>query len=97
MTVHATQALGHENCKSLDSKGQTIFKQAFANASENVVSAHQIYVNRPEQRKFVTFETDTFEQIDNFFNPLLKRVLGKNNPMITPDATNHLLLWRQKD
>ena len=95
MTVHATQAHGYETCKSRDSEGQSIFKQAFANASEKVVSAHPVQVNRPEQIIFVTFETDTFEQIDNFFNPLLKMDLGKNNPMITRDVANHLLLWRQ--
>ena len=61
------------------------------------MSAHPVYVNRPEQVIFVTFEADTFEQIDNFFNPLLKMVLGKNNPMITRDVANRLLLWRQKD
>ena len=97
MTAHAILTHGYETCKSRDSKGQRIFKQAFANASEKVVSPHPIYVNRPEQIIFVTFEADTFEQIDNLFNPLLKMVLGKNNPMITRDVANHLLLWRQKD
>ena len=97
MTVHATQAHAYKTCKSRDSKGQSIFKQAFANASEKVVSPHPLYVNRPEQIIFVTFEADTFEQIDNLFNPLLKMVHGKNNPMITRDVANHLLLWRQKD
>ena len=61
------------------------------------MSGHPVYVNRPEQVIFVTFETDTFEQIDNLFNLLLNMVLGKNNPMITRDVANHLLLWRQKD
>jgi hypothetical protein len=89
--VHA-----YETCKSRDSKGQSILKQAFANASEKAVSPHPLYVNRPEQIIFVTFEADTFEQIDNLFNPLLKRVLGKNNLMITRDVANHLLLWLQK-
>lgn len=87
----------YETCKFRDFKGQSIFKQAFANASEKVVSPHPLYVNRPEQIIFVTFEGDTFEQIDNLFNPLLKVVLGRNNPMITRDVANHLLLWRQKD
>ena len=97
MTVHATQVHAYETCKSRDSEGHSIFKQAFANALEKVVSLHPLYVNRPKQIIFVTFEADTFEQIDNLFNPLLKMVLGKNNPKITRDVANHLLLWRQKD
>ena len=61
MTVYVTLAHANETYKSRDSEGQSLFRQAFANALEKVVSLHPLYVNRPEQIIFVTFEADTFE------------------------------------
>ena len=61
-----------------------ITKQAFDTASEKVVTVHSVYANRPEHTVFMVLEADTFEQIDDFFDPLLETGTGEVTPVIVP-------------
>ena len=72
MTVHATWYYSYEACKTHDAEGQRLIKKAFASASEKGVTVHSVYSNRPEHTMFMVLEADTFEQIDDFFDPLLE-------------------------
>ena len=84
MTVHATWFYSYEACKTHDAEGQRLIKKAFASASEKGVTVHSVYSNRPEHTMFMVLEADTFEQIDDFFDPLLETGTGEVTPVIVP-------------
>ena len=84
MTVHATWIYSYEACKTHDAEGQKLIKKAFASAAEKGVTVHPVYSNRPEHKNFMVLEADTFEQIDDFFDPLLEMGHADIFPVIIP-------------
>ena len=84
MTVHATWFYSYEACKTHDTEGQRLIKKAFASASEKGVTVHSVYSNRPEHKMFMVLEADTFEQIDDFFDPLLEMGHADISSVIIP-------------
>ena len=48
------------------------------------VTVHSVYSNRPEHTMFMVLEADTFEQIDDFFDPLLEMGHTEITPVIIP-------------
>ncbi len=84
MTVLATWFYIYEACKTHDAEGQRLIKKAFASASEKGVTVHSVYSNRPEHKNFMVLEADTFEQIDDFFDPLLEMGHANISPVIIP-------------
>jgi hypothetical protein len=84
MTVLATWFYIYEACKTHDVEGQRLIKKAFTGASEKGVTVHSVYSNRPEHTMFMVLEADTFEQIDDFFDPLLEMGHANISPVIIP-------------
>ena len=48
------------------------------------MTVHSIYVNRPQHTMFMVLEAKTFEQIDDFFDPLLEMGNGEITPVVIP-------------
>ena len=84
MIVHVTWSHSYETCGAHDAEVVNITKQAFDTASEKGVTVHSIYVNRPEHTMFMILEADTFEQIDDFFDPLIEMGTAEVTPVIVP-------------
>ena len=84
MIVHATWSHSYETCQAHDTESQKIHKKAFETALEKGVTVHSIYVNRPQHTMFMVLEAKTFEQIDNFFDPLLEMCNGEITPVVIP-------------
>ena len=84
MIVHVTWSHSYETCGAHDEEVVKITKQAFDTASEKGVTVHSIYGNRPEHTFFMVLEADTFEQIDDFFDPLLETGTGEVTPVVIP-------------
>jgi len=84
MIVYARWLRRYENCKTHDAEGQMLNKQAFPSASEKGVTVHSVYVNRPEHTMFMVLKTDTLEQVDDFFGPLLEMGHTEISPVIIP-------------
>ena len=84
MIVHVTWSHSYETCSAHDAEAQKINKQAYDTASEKGVTVRSIYVNRPEHTLFMILEADTFEQIDDFFDPLIEMGTAEVTPVIVP-------------
>ena len=84
VTVHTAWFYNYEACKTHDAEGQRLIKKAFASVSEKGVTVHSVYSNRPEHTTFMVLEADTFEQIDDFFDPLLEMDHADIFPAIIP-------------
>ena len=48
------------------------------------MTVHSIFVNRPQHTMFMVLEAKTFEQIDDFFDPLLEMGKGEITPVVIP-------------
>ena len=84
MIVHVTWSHSYETCGAHDDEVVKITKQAFDTASEKGVTVHSVYANRPEHTFFMVLEAEKFEQIDDFFDPLLETGTAEVTPVIIP-------------
>ena len=73
-----------KRAKLMTPKAKIIHKKVFETASEKGVTVHSIYVNRPQHTMFMVLEAKTFEQIDDFFDPLLEMGNGEITPVVIP-------------
>ena len=81
-TLHGHTAT--KRAKLMTPKAKRFIKKAFETASEKGGTVHSTYVNRPQHTMFMVLEAKTFEQIDDFFDPLLEMGNGEITPVVIP-------------
>ena len=58
-------------------------RSAFLSAEEKGIKIHSLVVNRPSHTVFMVAESETFENIDKMFEPILTMTDAKITPVMT--------------
>ena len=72
MLFMITSSHDYSTCQTHDQVKGPLFKETLANLGDHGVKVHKMYSNRLEHTLFIVYEADSFEQLDNAFDPVLE-------------------------
>jgi hypothetical protein len=80
MLFHIQSTHSYKTCGANDPEKKKIMRSAFLSTEENGVKIHFLGVNRKSHTVCMVAESETFEEIDKMFEP----ILTMTDPIITP-------------
>ena len=72
MLFMITSSHDYSTCQTHDPVKGPIFRETLENLGDHGVKVHKMYSNRLEHTLFIVCEADSFEQLDNAFDPILE-------------------------
>ncbi len=82
MLFMITMSHDYSTCQTHDPKRGPLWKNTLANLENHGITVHANYVNRLENTGFVLIEANSFEQIDEAFDPILEMGHFKVTPVV---------------
>ena len=80
MLFHIQSTHSYKTCGANDPEKKKIMRSAFLSAEEKGIKIHSLIVNRPSHTVYMVAESETFENIDKMFEP----ILTMTDAIITP-------------
>ena len=80
MLFHIQSTHSYKTCGANDPEEKKLMRSAFNSAEEKGIKIHSLVMNRPSHTVFMVTESETFEDIDKMFEP----ILTMTDAIITP-------------
>ena len=80
MLFHIQSTHSYQTCGANDPEKKKLMRIAFHSAEEKGINIHSLVMNRPSHTVFMVAESETFEDIDKMFEP----ILTMTDAIITP-------------
>ena len=80
MLFHIQSTHSYQTCGANDPEKKKLMRSAFHSAGEKGIKIHSLVMNRPSHTVFMVAESETFEDINKMFEP----ILTKTDAIITP-------------
>ena len=80
MLFHIQSTHSYQTCGANDPEKKKLKRSAFHSAEEKGIKIHSLVMNRPSHTVFMVAESETFEDIDKMFEP----ILTMTDAIITP-------------
>ena len=71
MLFHIQSTHPYQTCGANDPEKKKLMRSAFHSAKEKGINIHSLVMNRPSHTVFMVAESETFEDIDKMFEPIL--------------------------
>ena len=82
MLFHIQSTHSYKTCSANDPEKKKIMRSAFLNAEEKGIKIHSLVTNRASHTIYMVAESDTFENIDKMFEPILTMAEAKITPVM---------------
>ena len=80
MLFHIQSTHSYQTCGANDPEKKELMRSAFQSTEEKGIKIHSLVMNRPSHTVFMVAESETFEDIDKMFEP----ILTMTDAIITP-------------
>ena len=82
MLFHIQSTHSYNTCGANDPEKKEVMRSAFLSAKEKGIKIHSLVVNRPSHTVYMVAESETFENIDIMFEPILTMTDAKITPLM---------------
>ena len=80
MMFHIQATHSYQTCGANDPDKKKLMRSTFLNAEEKGIKIHSLVTNRPSHTIYMIAESETFEDLDKMFDP----ILTMTDAVITP-------------
>ena len=87
MLFHIQATHSYETCLANDSEKKKILRDALKSAEQKGVKIHNLVSSRPAHRLWMIVEAETFEAIDEMFEPIRAMTDAVINPVMALPAS----------